>query len=253
MFILVTGGNANPAVWVEQAQRKADPSQLVGMEPEALSSLEAEFSFYLRNLESGIGTPCFSEPTTIFHSVYCFVTSKIAYGDDKRVYYGLDYLATPSEALLMGRDDCDGKAVVICTMLAARGYDAYVVMGTKHTWVEVKTDDSYVYISYIDAKNPVIITGEQLPDEPTWYVRFNAKENNWRPHPLLIQGVLVWLYLVVAMMAAYHVYAHRLYSRPLTYISEMAGYFKYLLYMVLFIFGIWLSILLFLRLIAQMP
>ncbi len=223
------------------------------MDPAELSALEAEFSFYLRNLESGIGEPCFSPPMTIFQSIYCFVTSKIAYGDDKRVYYGLDYLATPSEALARGADDCDGKAVVICTMLAARGYNASVVMGTKHTWVEVTDAGRYVYISYIDAKDAVIISDEPLPDEPTWYVRFNAMENNWRMWLLLLQGVLVWAYLVVAMVAAYHIYSNRLYSRPIMYISEMAGYFKYLLYMVLFIFGVWLSILLFIRLIAQMP
>lgn len=242
-----------PQTWAEQIQRRADPTRLIGMEQDELTQLEAEFSFFMRNLETGAQAACFSGETTVFHDIYCFVSHKLPYRDDKRGYLALDYHATPSEALSKGADDCEGKAVVISTMLAARGYDAVVVMGTEHTWVEVADEEAYVYIAFLGSSDPVIIRDAPLPTPSSVYVRFNAEQAVWTPAPLLVQGALVWAYLFIALASGQILYARRLYARPLGYVSEMVGYFKYLLYMILFIFGVWVGILLFVQLLYRMP
>ncbi|HOP09321.1 MAG TPA: hypothetical protein PK718_03945 [Candidatus Methanofastidiosa archaeon] len=247
VFILLTGGSLNPTLWPQQFERRVDPTSLLEIDKDTLAELEGEFVFFKRNMEDGSILPCFAGQVTIFHDIYCFTSHKIAYVKDQSLYYSLDYLAKPGEILSKGADDCDGKAVLICTMLLKRGYDAYVVMGTEHTWVEVDMGDSTVYISYLGSENPVLITGDKMPDVNTTYVKFNSAETDWMPLGLVMQGSVVFFYTFAILMIVQLIYINRLYEGPARVFSEMFGYFSFILYMVFAIFIVWVLILLLIK------
>lgn len=247
IFLLLTGGSLNPAFWAQQAERRIDPSSLLEIDDEALLELEKEFIFFNRNIEDGMVYPCFPEDDTVFHDIYCFIYKTIAYRRDQSLYYSLDHLAKPSEVITKGADDCDGKAVLIGTLLIKRGYDAYVVMGTEHTWVEVLNDGYTVYISRLDCDVPVLITDEPLPEIRSTYVKFNMSENQWMPLGLVIQGSVVFFYTFFVLLVLQLVYINRLHERPARYFSEIFGYFRFILYMFISIFVVWVLILLLIK------
>lgn len=252
IFIIGTGGNLNPTAWPEQVERRINPSDLLEIDDNELMDLENEFIFFNRNIADGLIEPCFSDDVTIFHDIYCFITYKIMYKSDFSVYYSLDHLAKPSEVISKGADDCDGKAVLMGTMLIKRGYDAYVVMGTEHTWVEVDHEGKHIYLSYIDSENPVMVLEEPLPRHSSTYVRFNMSENDWTPIPLIVQGLVVFTYILLVLSITQMIYINGLHVKPAKYISEIFGYFRYLLYMFILIFCVWVVMLLLIRYLSTL-
>ena len=252
IFVIGTGGSLNPTAWPEQVERRANPSGLLVIDDNELRELENEFIFFNRNIADGLVGPCFNGDTTIFHEIYCFITYKIKYKNDFSVYFSLDHLSKPSEVISKGADDCDGKAVLISTMLLKRGYDAYVVMGTEHTWVEVVHEGKHIYISYIDCENPVLVLDEPLPPHGSTYVRFNTSENIWTPLPLITQGLVVFTYILLILSITQLIYVNGLHVRPAKYISEIFGYFRYILYMFVLIFCVWVVMLLLIRYLSTL-
>ncbi|RZN46576.1 hypothetical protein EF808_05405 [archaeon] len=252
MFILLTGGCLNPALWGEQMQRRVEPAMLLRVDEQTLEQIESEFKFFKNNRDAGLVPPCFAGERTVFHDVYCYVASRITYGTDVSTFYAIDYLATPSETLQKGIDDCDGRAVLMCTLLLKRGYDAEVVMGTEHTWVEASWNGSHVYMAHGESVNPVLITNAPLEDDQPWYVRFDASSAQWRPWPLIFQSLVVFSYVFAVVALAHIAASTRMYSRPLNYVSEMLGYFKYILYLFMVIFCIWVFLLLLIEFLSKM-
>ena len=94
-----------------------------------------------------------------------YVQSQISYEGDTSNYHSIDHLATTSEILKRGADDCDGQAILIASLLRYRGYDAYVVFGYSHVWVEVHLDNKIISIN-----NP--------ERHDVWYCKFNEQNVN---------------------------------------------------------------------------
>lgn len=94
-----------------------------------------------------------------------YVQSQISYRSDTSNYHSIDHLATTSEILKRGADDCDGQAILIASLLRYRGYDAYVVFGYSHVWVEVHLDNKIISIN-----NP--------ERHDVWYCKFNEQNVN---------------------------------------------------------------------------
>ncbi len=59
----------------------------------------------------------------------------IPYAWDWDTWGVVDYLPSTSEVLAMGREDCDGRAVVAASLLRRMGYEAHLVCDLKHVWV----------------------------------------------------------------------------------------------------------------------
>jgi hypothetical protein len=239
-------------VWGEQMQRRIEPTSLLRVDDPTLDQIESEFKFFKSNRDEGLVPPCFAGERTVFHDVYCYVASRITYGTDVSTFYAIDYLATPKETLDRGIDDCDGRAALMCTLLIKRGYDAEVVMGTEHTWVEATWDGAHVYMAHADSTNPVVISEVPLEDDEPWYVRFNASSAQWHPAPLIFQSIVVFSYVFAVVALAHVAITTRLYERPITYVSEMVGYFKYIFYLFMVIFCIWVFLLLLVEFLSKM-
>jgi hypothetical protein len=77
-------------------------------------------------------------PPKALRTVERFVYEKLPYAHDWETWGTADYLPTLREALTMGREDCDGRAVLAASLLCNLGFKAELVSDFAHVWV--KTD-----------------------------------------------------------------------------------------------------------------
>ncbi|MGE0481069.1 MAG: hypothetical protein AB7Q17_11415 [Phycisphaerae bacterium] len=63
------------------------------------------------------------------------VQRHVPYAFDWDTWGVMDYLPTVDETLALGREDCDGRAVVAASLLRRMGHDAWLVSDILHTWV----------------------------------------------------------------------------------------------------------------------
>jgi hypothetical protein len=106
-----------------------DPNALIEPDAAALQPLVEE----LRPLVSDELTA----PGAL-RTVRDFVYERIEYAWDWETWGTADYLPTVTEAIEMGKEDCDGRAVVAASLLRNLGYESTIVTDLLHVWV--KTD-----------------------------------------------------------------------------------------------------------------
>lgn len=190
LFIFGCGGSFNPLTWNTQIERLVSPQQLV--QPEKVGEFYAE-------MEKQTG----SNPAKMFE----FISSEIQYTNDFSNYAAINHLATAEEVLLSRQDDCDGQAVLLCSVLRYAGYEAYTVIGYSHAWVEVEMEETLL----IDYR------GED------WYVRFNESSVEWRVTSFLLLAIEEFLFLMLFFSIVMYSYEKGF----LTYLQEVLGFFKY--------------------------
>lgn len=81
-------------------------------------------------------------PSVALKRVERFVYEKIAYAWDWDTWGTADYLPTVEEAIKMGREDCDGRAVVAASLLANFGFKTQIVTDFSHVWVKTDKGDT---------------------------------------------------------------------------------------------------------------
>ncbi len=64
-----------------------------------------------------------------------FVVERVPYAYDWETWGVVDYLPTVEEVVTMGREDCDGRAVIAASLLRGRGVEARLVADGAHVWV----------------------------------------------------------------------------------------------------------------------
>jgi hypothetical protein len=64
------------------------------------------------------------------------VYERVPYAWDWDTWGVVDYLPTVDEVLRMGREDCDGRAVMAASLLRRMGYQADLVSDVLHVWVD---------------------------------------------------------------------------------------------------------------------
>lgn len=74
-------------------------------------------------------------PREALETVERFVHRRLPYAWDWETWGTADYMPTVAEALQMGREDCDGRAVVAASLLENFGYKAKIVTDFAHVWV----------------------------------------------------------------------------------------------------------------------
>ena len=77
-------------------------------------------------------------PADALRQVERFVYEKLPYDWDWNTWGTADYLPTVTEVIEMGREDCDGRAVVAASLLRHFGFETQIVTDFAHVWV--KTD-----------------------------------------------------------------------------------------------------------------
>lgn len=118
-----------PTRLVNHVKHWRNPNALIEPDAPAIQPLVEE----LRPLLGGDLTP-----RQTLSRVERFVYEKIPYEWDWVTWGTADYLPTVDEVLQMGKEDCDGRAVVAASILQNLGYEAELVTNFAHMWV--KTD-----------------------------------------------------------------------------------------------------------------
>lgn len=116
-----------PSRFVRHVRHWSDPNALIDPTAASLQPLLAE----LRPL-----IPQGAAPKDALRTIEAFVYKKVPYDWDWNTWGLADYLPTVDEVLSKGREDCDGRAVIAASLLAASGYEAEIVTDFSHVWVK---------------------------------------------------------------------------------------------------------------------
>lgn len=131
LFALVLAGVLYPRFWLvpRWLGRLADMNAVLEPAHPGLEGLAAE-----ARDQAGPAAPL----AELAQSVERAVRARVPYAYDWETWGVMDYLPTVGEVLALGREDCDGQAVIAASLLRRLGYEAWMVGDIKHTWVAVR-------------------------------------------------------------------------------------------------------------------
>jgi hypothetical protein len=129
VFLLVVALTLYPKIWLLPTWigRMQNMNAMIEPAHPGLAGMEAE-----ARRDLGSSTPA---PQKALKVVQKIVYAHIPYAWDWDTWGVMDYLPTVGETLALGREDCDGRAVVAASLLQRLGYKAWLVSDFKHTWV----------------------------------------------------------------------------------------------------------------------
>ena len=118
-----------PRLFLRHVAHWRNPNALIDTKAPALQPLAADLRSLIHDGD---------DPQRVLKAVEGYVCQRIPYAFDWETWGVADYLPTLDEVLEMGREDCDGQAVVAANLLQSIGYRAELVTDFTHVWV--KTD-----------------------------------------------------------------------------------------------------------------
>lgn len=121
----------NPTLLVRAIRHARNMDALIDDNEPALQPLHAELRDILQNV------PPDDHPVRL-QRVQQLVCRKIPYDWDWNTWGVVEYTPTVAEVLAMGREDCDGRAVVAASLLKRLGYQPRLVTDLLHVWVWTK-------------------------------------------------------------------------------------------------------------------
>ncbi len=127
-FALIVVLTLFPKVWLLPVwiQRLANLNAVVDPNCPDLAELQTRVA---ARAEEGAALP------RLLRCIEDAVYERIPYAYDWETWGVMDYLPTAAEVFAMGREDCDGRAVVAASLLRRLGYDAWLTTDMTHTWV----------------------------------------------------------------------------------------------------------------------
>lgn len=124
----------DPSLLARNVRHLANMSRMLDPANEGLAPLEAQVRERLGDARHGA-----HETLAAVEKV---VTRRLPYDWDWNTWGVADYMPTVSEALEMGREDCDGRAVVAASLLKRMGHEAWLVSDVRHVWVATKEGET---------------------------------------------------------------------------------------------------------------
>lgn len=122
-----------PRLFIRHLQHWSDPNALVEPSAPALAPLIEEVRPKI---------PDDLPPKQLMRVVEQYVNKKIEYDWDWNTWGMADYLPTVTEAVNLGREDCDGRAVVAASLLTHFGLEAELVTDFAHVWVKTAAGET---------------------------------------------------------------------------------------------------------------
>ncbi len=114
-------------------RRHLNPNALINAESPALVPFLAEFE--TRRSDDW-------DDQRLLKELERYVYRKVPYAWDWDVWGNVDYFPTVEETLEMGKEDCDGRAVVAASVLRKYGYNARLATDFGHVWVTTDRGDT---------------------------------------------------------------------------------------------------------------
>jgi hypothetical protein len=175
----------NPSEWPAQVAHKFNLPSTIDPDHTRISELNTEIE------ESWNGVRKYHKGDEMMAGEIAFIGREIAerieYCTDMENpnYKAFEHFPTVSQVLENKKDDCDGRAIVACSLLIHRGYNSYVIMNERHAWVITYFEDgSFVEI----LKNPI------PDDDHNWLLQWNdhtVKVNFTHPVSLVVSLFVV--------------------------------------------------------------
>ncbi|NOX57265.1 MAG: transglutaminase domain-containing protein [Planctomycetes bacterium] len=119
-----------PVLLMRHIQRWSDPNALIEPNSPHIESLVEELL-----ASQPVGTNGIEDAKRTLLAVQELVYKKLPYAFDWVTWGMADYLPTVEEAMEMGREDCDGRAVVGASILSRLGFEPRLVSDGAHVWV----------------------------------------------------------------------------------------------------------------------
>lgn len=107
-----------------------------------------------------------------FRQIGKWITNCVNFEENEKLHWpGTNYWSTPLELLDVRYGDCEDFSYITASMFQALGYQAYVVVGPRHLWVEVMAEDGKWYI-FEACYGTVVSPSSNRPTyyEPTFYI-----------------------------------------------------------------------------------
>lgn len=140
----------NPVLLARHLAHWRDPNALIEPDAAALAPMVAALRKQLAGLD---------DPRDVLRAVEKFVYAAIPYDWDWNTWGSADYLPTVTETIEMGREDCDGQAVVAASLLRNFGFKTELVANFSHMWV--RTDKGEVMSP---GKNKAVVATKHGPE-----------------------------------------------------------------------------------------
>jgi hypothetical protein len=132
-LVLVAVAYPRPDLLLRNIARWRNLDGLIDPDSPALAPLAAELAPRLDGVQPG--------PEAL-EVVQNYVLRRIPYAWDWDTWGVLDYVPTVEETLAVGREDCDGRAVVAASLLRRFGYDARITSDLSHVWVRTSAGET---------------------------------------------------------------------------------------------------------------
>ena len=127
-FVMLAITYPKPWLLVRDVRRSHDLNALVDPDEPALRPWRQE-------LESALAKRPGLPDKQVLKIIEVFVLVKVHYDWDWNTWGVANYTPTVAEVVRMGREDCDGRAIVAASLARALGYDARLVGNLSHIWV----------------------------------------------------------------------------------------------------------------------
>lgn len=140
------------------------------------------------------------DSTRVLRIVEEEVYGRIHYAWDWETWGCVDYLPTAAETLRLGREDCDGRAVVAASVLRKLGHDAQLVTDGSHMWVRTSAGASMAPVSTASGRTMIQTSTAGASFDPLAIVGAHAIVVDWPQNVAF--GAAVFPPLRLAIIAA---------------------------------------------------
>jgi len=128
LLVLVGVTYPHPSLLVRDVRHTWDMDALI-------DETEPTLQPWMEELRAGLAEAPDASDQQVFQAVEHFVHDRIPYEWDWNTWGVMDYTPTVAEVVEMGREDCDGRAVVAASLLRGIGYEPRLVGNPLHVWV----------------------------------------------------------------------------------------------------------------------
>ncbi len=142
-----------PNLLVRHVQHSRDPNALIEPHAPALEPLVAELR---RSITDDL------PPRETLRRIERYVYQQVPYEWDWNTWGTVDYLPTVAEVLEMGKEDCDGQAVVAASLMRRFGFETQLVHNFAHMWVRTDHGDAMSP----GARTAIVATRDGLSIQP---------------------------------------------------------------------------------------
>jgi len=127
----------NPSATCRHLSHIRDPQAMIDPDAPGVIAISGEIESALRKTanDPSAADQAIANDPRLLESVEAVVYHRVKYAYDWDTWGNLDYLPTVSEVIELGREDCDGRAVLAASVLTRLGVGARLVGNTSHVWV----------------------------------------------------------------------------------------------------------------------